>query len=171
MKPKREHVAWTSHRTEGLVPPVAYRDCAFRGCKQPPVEGLDFPLCPSHCQMVYLTVKGMIKAATPDALAQATDGRRKHLARGPNVLASKRIGTIYFVRLGNLIKIGYTTNLQQRLGDLRRDHHREPEVLATMPGTMGTEKALHAKFGPLWERGELFRPGPDLLDYIKSIPA
>ena len=132
-----------------------YAECAFYDCDRIPAADLGFPLCPKHCRIVYLNIKDLLENATPEP-TNHSNGRARPLA-------SKRIGTVYFARIGDLIKIGYTTRLTQRMKDLRA------EVLVTMPGTMGTEKALHAKFGPLWERGELFRPEPELMDYIASI--
>lgn len=132
-----------------------YRDCAFDGCNRTTAKDFDFPLCPKHCRIVYLNVKDLLDDANLAAKTQSANAGGR-----PRVLASKAVGVVYFARIGDLIKIGYTTNLRQRMSDLGA------KVLATMPGTMATEKAVHAKFGPLWERGELFRPGQELLDYI-----
>lgn len=136
--------------------PSTYLECAFSGCNRPLITEFDFPLCSKHCRTVYLTVRDMLANATPEAVVHYPNGRAKPLA-------SKRIGTVYFARIGEHIKIGYTTNLKERMS------HLHAELLATMPGTMGTERALHAKFGALWVRGELFRPGQGLLDYIADL--
>lgn len=84
----------------------------------------------------------------------------------PRPLAGQRRGTVYFMRFGDLIKIGYSADLRQRLKALRPD-----SVLATMPGTMQDERALHARFGPLWDHGEYFRAEPELMAYIDEVRA
>ena len=60
----------------------------------------------------------------------------------------------------------YTRQSPQRLKALRPD-----SVLATMPGTMQDERALHARFGPLWDHGEYFRAEPELMAYIDEVRA
>lgn len=147
----------TEDRPTIPTPSPPYRQCAFHDCDLIPAEELGFPLCPEHCRTVYFGIKDLLPCATT---GRATTGRPNGKAKP---LASKRMGIIYFARVDGLIKIGYTTNLKLRIRVL------QAELLATLPGTMDTEKALHAKFGPCWVRGELFRPEPELMGYIKSV--
>jgi hypothetical protein len=80
---------------------------------------------------------------------------------------------IYFVQSGDSngpIKIGYVDNetfLPQRLGLLQTGN---PEILyavATMPGDLGIERALHERFVAGRIRGEWFRPDtPGLQEFI-----
>lgn len=63
-----------------------------------------------------------------------------------------------------LIKIGKTSRDQlKRLADLQTAHHAPLALLAT---TTADERALHAHFQHLHQRGEWYRPGPDLLAFI-----
>ncbi len=43
-------------------------------------------------------------------------------------------------------------------------------ALATIPGTYKDERNLHGLFSHLHIRGEWFRRGDDLLDYIEGLP-
>ena len=156
MKPRRNDFAHEVNRA-GNFTALTYSDCAFGGCKGAPAEGLGFPLCPNHCRTVYLQVKDMLDNASLSLTI------RSAYNYGKPKRTSKTLGKIYFARIENLIKIGYSTNVRQRMKALNG------QVLATIPGTTSTEKAMHARFGSLWVRGEYFRPEQELMDYIDSI--
>lgn len=78
---------------------------------------------------------------------------------------------VYFVldeRAGE-IKIGFSHDIDRRLGELRREG-REPRVLATIPGDKQTEQAMHARFAA--ERigeTEWFRASDRLLRFIAAM--
>lgn len=137
--------------------------CSFPKCKADSAPQLDgIPICSRHAEQVYLAVSDLAKRVT---LAQriATAPPAKGTAK-PGY--SARPGVVYFARFGYLIKIGFTTSIKDRMRALRPD-----EVLATMPGTMSDEKALHRRFHRLRERDEMFLPGPELTDYIARLKA
>lgn len=69
-------------------------------------------------------------------------------------------GHVYFAEIGAFIKIGFSTNVRQRMSQLGG------KVLLTIPGTLQTEKAMQARFGPSWSHGEYFQPTPELLAFI-----
>lgn len=71
---------------------------------------------------------------------------------------------IYYLRFGDRVKIGYTTNLPLRLKVIPHD-----EVLATEPGTMLDEKVRHARFAPLRIKGEWFRHEEPLTTHIAGL--
>ncbi len=74
---------------------------------------------------------------------------------------------VYYASRGDLIKIGITANLQQRMYDLDVD-----EVLATERGNRDLEVARHHQFRHLLARKrEWFRPAPDLLAHIAEVKA
>lgn len=82
---------------------------------------------------------------------------------------------IYFAQLlTGSIKIGCSTDVDRRLGQLEQ-HYRQPvALLSTMEGDRDTEREIHERFAHLrfgTRRGsgrkpEQFRPGPDLMEYI-----
>jgi hypothetical protein len=71
---------------------------------------------------------------------------------------------VYYIRIRDLIKIGYTTNMEARMNDLLAD-----EVLATEPGGEPLERMRHAQFKHLKVRGERFRPEAELLSHVAMI--
>lgn len=75
---------------------------------------------------------------------------------------------VYYVRIGDHIKIGYTTRV---LGRLRALRVPVPDLLALEPGGPQTERSRHQQFAHLriTKRWENFRPEPDLLDHINDL--
>lgn len=70
---------------------------------------------------------------------------------------------IYYIRQGDLIKIGYSTNLHGRL----TSYGPTAKVLAHHAGTRADERDLHRTFRPLLAHGrEWYNPGEVLLDHI-----
>lgn len=84
---------------------------------------------------------------------------------------------VYYARAGDLVKIGYTTNLTKRMNSIGPD-----ELLTTEPGGPRREHERHQQFLDLWVRGEWFRYegalkthvaglGPlEVPDVVKSAP-
>ncbi|MEK9524028.1 GIY-YIG nuclease family protein [Streptomyces venezuelae] len=71
---------------------------------------------------------------------------------------------VYFIRIGQLVKIGMTTNLANRFSSLRPN-----EVLVIQPGGLNEETALHKRFAALRAGGEFFHPGPSLQEHIREL--
>lgn len=72
---------------------------------------------------------------------------------------------IYYVRIRDTIKIGYTSNMNSRMtSGLMPD-----EIMAMEPGGRDLEKLRHSEFAHLKIRGERFRPGDDLLAHIEML--
>jgi ribosomal protein L37AE/L43A len=93
-------------------------------------------------------------AVTEEALSNATKARQQSV--------------VYYVREApEIIKIGTTINLINRLSALRVDHDA---LLATEPGGRSLEQMRHKQFAHVslgkWER---FRSEPDLLDHIAML--
>lgn len=73
---------------------------------------------------------------------------------------------VYYVRIGENIKIGWTANLKQRMTTIMPD-----EILATEPGEEQLERLRHQQFAHLRvpPGRERFRPESELLDHIKML--
>lgn len=80
-------------------------------------------------------------------------------------------GYTYFVRRGDLIKIGHTAIPRLRFPALVRELGGRIEVLAVIPNELVTEGTAHARFAHLREERELFRIAPDLLEFIRDMKA
>lgn len=71
---------------------------------------------------------------------------------------------VYYMRLGDLVKIGYTTNLTARLESINPQ-----EVMTTEPGGPDRERRRHEQFAALRVHGEWFRLAPPLTDHIEAV--
>lgn len=72
--------------------------------------------------------------------------------------------TTYYMRIGNRVKIGYSTNL-----DLRMRTFNPEELLATEPGGRVREAALHRQFASLRTAGEWFRYESPLVEHVEQV--
>jgi hypothetical protein len=99
--------------------------------------------------------------------------------RGYHADRAKSAGSIYFARAGDICKIGWSTNLELRLRDLRLYDRAwptgvarsAPELLAVLPGPPALEDELHLLFGSLrvQARREWFRFAAPLSSFVEQI--
>ena len=139
--------------------------CCYPDCDRARSTVIPHPLCPQHAQAVYLDVADLVDATSPElrsAVLGTTGRARPYQQPTPQAHA----GVVYYMRFGDLIKIGFTTNLPVRQRTLRPD-----EVLATEPGTMDLERARHMQFGHAYVRREMFRCTPDLREHVERLAA
>lgn len=74
-------------------------------------------------------------------------------------------GFVYYVRLGDRVKIGWTSNVARRMGELPVE-----QVLAVEPGSRRLERDRHAQFNHLSAAGrEWFTLAPDLLAHVAQL--
>jgi hypothetical protein len=77
-----------------------------------------------------------------------------------------RPGTIYYLQVGALIKIGFSGYLEGRL----RSYPPDSKVLATHPGTPEVEQRIHNKFFNHLAHGrEWFNPSPEIDQHIAEV--
>jgi len=77
-------------------------------------------------------------------------------------------GQIYFVRVGDKIKIGHSVNVHGRVENLRTGSPEPLVLLATIDGPMREEKLLHKRFAHLRVYREWFLATDELLAYIEQ---
>jgi T5orf172 domain len=75
---------------------------------------------------------------------------------------------VYFVRAGNAVKIGSTTNLAARLRALATASAVSLELLAAVPGGREVEARLHRHWRHLHVQGEWFRADEALVRYARE---
>ena len=140
--------------------------CCFPRCEMPPSTTLDEPLCDQHLMRIYRSVIALSESIDPKAITVPGVPRRFVRVSDKRSLNRKHsiAGKVYFIRFGDRIKIGFTTDLQQRTKHVPTD-----ELLASMPGSYRTEHSLHSKFAHLRINGEWFSMGTDLMEYIESL--
>lgn len=142
----------TIHRAGRVKEPTAA--CVYGACEASPSITLDLPICDRHAIKVYR------------AVSAATSGLAEHRTTSARPQSATTRGSVYFFRQGERIKIGFSTNVKQRIKDFGAG-----QLLGTMPGTMHTERQMHERFAHLRDAGEWFRPGPDLEQFCHALAA
>jgi len=66
------------------------------------------------------------------------------------------------------VKIGFSTNVSDRLYMLRWQRHTNMTLLGWVPGGPRVEREMHARFDDLSLGGEWFEPDPTLFDYVEK---
>lgn len=67
-----------------------------------------------------------------------------------------RPGHVYFVKIGRNVKIGFSSQINTRLGTLQTANPERMELLLVIPGTPQTERFFHELFSEFRIRGEWF---------------
>lgn len=73
---------------------------------------------------------------------------------------------VYYMRIGNRCKIGFSTNIAARLEAINPE-----ELLATEPGGQAQEAARHGQFRKLHTHGEWFRYEDALMEHVTQLQA
>jgi hypothetical protein len=71
---------------------------------------------------------------------------------------------VYYMRIGNRVKIGYSTNLIERLNAINPE-----ELLAAESGSPEVERRRHRQFGQYRTHGEWFRLEGKLAEHIERL--
>ena len=124
----------------------------------------------SHIVLIAneLTVRPIPEASIKKALIRNDERDRRakaeaKLRRGPGKNAP---GWVYYARVGDLIKIGFTYGLAERMAE----YPPNTILLAPHPGTRELETEMHNRFGELRAHGrEWFRPASVLDSHIEDV--
>ena len=73
---------------------------------------------------------------------------------------------VYFMKSGDLVKIGISIEPTSRLNQLRTGNPNI-ELIGTMWGGEIVEELLHNKFQAYWVRGEWFQLNEEIISYIQ----
>jgi len=156
--------------------PIGNLVCCWPQCSKPIAsdtyeidEELDmalgpFPLCAHHANVAHASVQRDIARTqhrTSEALMKKIHPQWREVTLD---------GWIYYVRIGDEIKIGYTKNVRKRM------HAYPPapmsELLAVHPGTLQDEAALHQRFTPYRSnRREWYERRPAIMRHIADVVA
>lgn len=140
-------------------------------CKEPRFPGL--PLCFAHAIQIrdhMIDLEDEMKESHRLAARRNREfleaERREVAERELRESKGAEPGWIYYLHVGEYIKIGYSTDVKRRI----RAYPPGSQLLAVHPGTPVLEKALHEDYKGLLAQGrEWFRPGPELLEHCESV--
>lgn len=130
---------------------------------------LELPICFAHAAVVWKSlVAGHSKreefitaiADVNDRLAARLNREHAHDKRE---FLARENGDIYFIRLNDLIKVGWTRDLHQRV----RSYGASAVLLANYPATRDDETNLHRQLTPARAKGrEWYDDGPIVQSFI-----
>lgn len=148
--------------------------CGVKDCNHAQLE--TFPVCEQHAFDIWVEVSffrmELAKAAAAHMRKESIEETKSRIIK--EQLDSDRVkderqqepGTIYYLQIGEHIKIGYTTNLDVRLGA----YPPMAKLLATHPGTRQTESSMHQRFSADISGGrEWFRATPEIESHIQGV--
>jgi len=89
--------------------------------------------------------------------------------KGSSKSQKQKKGKVYLIgnRQANILKIGYSTDLKQRLATLQTSSPFELTILASLTGTMETEQSMLKNFKSLRLKGEWFKWDESILKAFK----
>lgn len=171
-KPKQVSQSGYENEKKRLVGICGFEDCKFNG------GFLSLPLCEDHAWLAYEALRRETVESEAREISRLQwiawdeedrlkkeEQDRANSERWKNQ-TSIEAGFIYYLRVGDLIKIGYTRSIPDRL----KAYPPHSTLLATHPGTLKVERQMHHKFLHQLKQGrEWFEPAEDLLAHIESV--
>ena len=148
--------------TERMPTFCAYADCSEKSTYR------DTPLCRAHAAIVWRLFE-MREPATHHEMVreQYKEAQKARVEAAQTTrLNSKRPGYVYYLQVGDRIKIGFTAFMEDRM----RAYPPNSKLLAVHPGTMELEKATHSRFKlSLADGREWFHPSEKLTEHIADV--
>lgn len=130
---------------------------------------LELPLCWRHMAVVVemvlprLVHEGRFLDAIADLRQELAERDRREQAEEQAAFMARENGEIYFVRLGDLVKVGWTRDLWSRL----KSYGASAELLVSYPGTRQDETTLHRQLTPARAKGrEWYEDGAIIAHFI-----
>lgn len=148
--------------------PRTLPQCCWPKCKNRVGSLVAPPLCDQHVYDVYdhVTSSKFYMAGIGYSEKAKAAYEQPAEPEQPPPPPAPRMGTIYFIRVGGHIKIGWTSNLAKRM----RQYAPDTILLATCPGTRKDENQLHKRFAVHRTFGrEWYALVPPILEHIKSL--
>lgn len=88
---------------------------------------------------------------------------------GRTTIAFNRVSQVYIAeREDGAIKIGFSSDIERRLRELRKITRSAVQLLACFPGGKPDELRLHDRFRHLHLGEEWYRPGADLVAFVRG---
>lgn len=142
--------------------------CAWPGCeKTRPGDASDYgevPLCIAHVYETWRLARDLAERTQNQVPAlTVTDWRTKETSTVEK--PTSKVGWVYYLRVDGHIKVGYASNLRNRL----KAYPPTSEFLYAHRGTKATEKVAHSMLY-LWlaQGREWFEDRPEVLEYVAA---
>jgi hypothetical protein len=151
-------------------PAPEWRECCWPGCMGL-AEGGGPPLCQPHINSIVEDHERERIRWLAEGMGekQAARDREYREFEAKRAAALEKQSQVYYVRIGDHVKIGFTVNLRQRLVALRVS---PSALMATEPGGRQMERERHLQFAAeRVGRREDFNPSRRLLAHIETIKA
>jgi hypothetical protein len=138
-------------------------------CDRPSLPGAPFPICIKHAAKIMAFLNDVVPAAIEDRMIVAAEAMRQDRhARTERQRRAPDVFVVYYLQVGEAIKIGYTANLPTRL----RTYPPHAKLLTYEPGGPALEAQRHKEFAEDLTAGrEWFAPSDRLLAHIAEIKA
>lgn len=136
-----------------------------RPCVGKVMEDSAVDICEMHGLMIaaYMKERGGAVMLRLEAVYEAPLVTRELKPRAP-IFAKGRTSVVYYMKFGQTVKIGFSTNLPLRVSALK------PEaVVAIEPGKHGDEHGQHVRFAEKRLHGEFFQLDRELIDHINML--
>lgn len=148
--------------SEGSIADV----CIFPGCSNYLASTPQTKLCSTHLAIIvrHSTSDPAVQRIMYDMRRYDEDTERR-LSRQPTP-EPETTGTVYFIRVGSYIKIGWTADLTKRM----RQYPPDTILLAAQPGTRKDEHRLHKRFAVHRSHGREWYPlVPAILEHVEAV--
>lgn len=123
----------------------------------------------THRYQIPEPLSDQIEGEEGTLLVRGTDGRYRTFFRVESDPDASVDSRVYFLRDGDCIKIGTSTNVSTRVSGGQTMNPRELVLIGSVPGDQQLEANLHRKFWHLHARGEWFEATPELLAFIDGL--
>lgn len=146
-------------------PDYGVRECCIPDCGHLVPRNRSIPVCRSCGVKIAVYHAGDADLAL-GVQRERQSQREQAKARRDAAYAGQ--SQVYYIRIGDHIKIGYSTNLKQRISQLRL---QQSALLATEPGGRELEKERHRQFSAdrIISNREDFDPSPRLMAHIDAV--
>lgn len=154
---------------------IDWEICLVPGCGwialdagKPRNHTIRLPLCldhlaTAHAQATYRRDDPLMVEAALLAVKRQADQQASLDEAAKKAWLAKTTGHMYFVRLNDLIKVGWTRDLRDRL----KAYGASAEVLVHYPATRDDETLLHRQLRPVLAKGrEWYTDGPVVQRFI-----
>lgn len=139
-------------------------DPCFRGAAKRPRFGWRVPVAALERPKRVLSYSEDIAQVAERAAQWKADGRYDDPAPPP------KVEIVYVIRagVGRTVKIGTTKDIKQRVASLQIGNPDTVRCIVTTLGGKSVEAELHERFRHLLVRGEWFRYGPEIREFVRE---